>query len=112
MPLRGAGNCIVRIWLDIWFWAKHMDMDTRQQIDQISWNAANVYSLPKKQLRHDLKMWGFEKTLSKELARDIVKARKIALRCNKGRSGVSMVLERVFERYSQDSYGSHTFSII
>jgi hypothetical protein len=72
----------------------------------------NVYSLPKKQLRHDLKMWGFEKTLSKELARDIVKARKIALRCNKSRSGVSMVLERVFERYSEDSYGSHTFSII
>ena len=101
MPLRGADICIVHIWLDLWFWAKRIDMATRLKIDCITWNAAKIYGLSKRQLRHDLKMWSFEKYICKELARDIVKARKIAMSFHKGRFGASRLIEEMVWRHSQ-----------
>ena len=101
MPLRGADICTVHIWLDLWFWAKRMDMTTRLQIDCITWNAANIYGLSKRQLRRDLKMWSFEKTICEELARDIVKARKIAVSFHKGRFGASRLIEEMVWKCSQ-----------
>jgi hypothetical protein len=104
MPLRGADICTVHIWLDIWFWAKRMDMATRNQIDRITWNAANVYGFSQRRLRHDLRNWGFEKKISKELARDIVKARKIVMSCHNGGFGVSRFIEELFQRVSHSGY--------
>jgi hypothetical protein len=101
MPLRGADTCTVHIWLDIWFWAKHADMTIRHQISRVTWDAARVYSLPEGQLKQDLISWGFETKLSKELARDIVKARKIVLSWDKSNFGFWGRVRAVFQRLTQ-----------
>jgi hypothetical protein len=101
MPPRGADTCTVHIWLDIWFWAKHADMTTRHQISQVTWDAARVYSLPEGQLKQDLTSWGFETKLSRELARDIVKARRFVLSRDTSNFGFWSRVQAVFQRLTR-----------
>lgn len=101
MPVRGADTCTVHIWLDHWFWAKHMDITTRLQVSRVTWNAANVYTFSKRQLRHDLLKWGFEKNLAKELVRDVIKARNIVRSYSSRKFRFSRLIRNLFRRQSR-----------